>query len=768
MAKKDTLFEKISHQKANEESKQNHLRMHMLVKFLIFFVTVVIISLFFNYHLEDSNYDYQRYSYTAGYIWSDDPIVAEFDFAVKRNKDEYQKEQNQAELNSEEVFSFNKEALEMVLYNIDTYLSIGSVKSDSTIFSSDALKLIDTMGTGEQTQTLNLVKRYVKDFVDGIYENGVVDRSKSDIEGDIVLVETAEGERVEIKKNSLYDKERFDNAYPIYIITNVPRLYSILAKEMAEYIFIPNLEYSLTLTANRKEELRNAIPKTKGIVRKGETIVDKGVEVTQDIVDMLHSYQNMRFLRSDDSFSIANYLGSVGHASLILGIFFVYVLILRKRIFYNNFYISLLCVNFIAIGLMAWLSVEISVDMPLEYLIFLPAASMLAAIIMDSRTAFYLTVSMAFLVAGVRGNDYMMGLVMLGTGAIAAYTVRDIQNRTQMYQSIFFIFIAFFIAISIFALEWSESTMSWLIKVGVALLNSVASPLITFGLLYLLDKYSPITTDLKLEEYDNLNHPLLVKMNEVAPGTYQHSLGVASLAERCAAAIGANQLYCKVTSLFHDIGKLERPEYFVENQIDIDNKHDLISPKKSAQIIIEHVTHGAVLAKEYKLPDNIIDVIYMHHGTTMVGHFYAKEVEDKGIDNVNKDDFTYPGPVPNSKEAAIIMICDAAEAMSRISNKSRKDLEIMVESIILDRIQEKQFIEAEITTAELHTIKDTIVKNLIAISHKRVEYKKADKGDKAKKEDNDPATESSSISKIPDEFPESSSNEDTQQDHDIK
>jgi putative nucleotidyltransferase with HDIG domain len=268
--------------------------------------------------------------------------------------------------------------------------------------------------------------------------------------------------------------------------------------------------------------------------------------------------------------------------------------------------------------------------------------------------------------------------------------------------------------------------MGWLIKVGVALLNAVASPLITFGILYLLDKYSPITTDLKLEEYDDLNHPLLVKMNEMAPGTYQHSLGVASLAERCAAAIGANQLYCKVTSLYHDIGKLERPEYFVENQIDIENKHDLISPKKSAQIIIEHVTHGAILAKEYKLPDNIIDIIYMHHGTTMVGHFYAKEVEAKGIENVNKDDFTYPGPIPNSKEAVIIMICDAAEAMSRISSKSRKDLESMVERIVLDRIQEKQFIESEITTAELHTIKDTIVKNLIAISHKRVEYKKAE------------------------------------------
>jgi membrane-associated HD superfamily phosphohydrolase len=153
----------------------------------------------------------------------------------------------------------------------------------------------------------------------------------------------------------------------------------------------------------------------------------------------------------------------------------------------------------------------------------------------------------------------------------------------------------------------------------------------------------------------------------------------------------------------------------------------LIQPRKSAQIIIEHVTHGARLANEYKLPENIIDIIMSHHGTTMVGHFYAKEVEVKGIDNVDKEDFTYPGPIPKSKEAVIIMICDAAEAMSRISTKTRSELEQMVEKIILDRIREQQFVNSDITTHELHTIKDTIVKNLVAKSHKRVEYKTTEK-----------------------------------------
>jgi putative nucleotidyltransferase with HDIG domain len=727
MAKKDTLFDKLTYKDDKSGEKYHNLRINILTKLLILFTTVVIISLFFNYHLEEENYDYKRYSYTAGYVWSDDPIIAEFDFAINRPLAEYKEDLNAASLSTERVFSYDKEAYDEVLYNIDTYLTPSYFNPDSNIFNNSAISLIDTMSQAEKKQTLNLVKKYLIEFVAKVYDKGLIDIPKSEIDLDIVLAESDSGDRALIKKNSLYDKERFDNAFPIFIITEIPRLYSSVASDMADYIFIPNLLFSQTLTSNRENELRNAVPKTKGIVRAGETIIEKGIAVTAEDLEKLHSYQNMRFLLGDENFSITTYLGSVGHTVILISIFFIYLFILRKKIFYNNFYVAMICLNFIFIAFLSWLTVELSVGLPIEYLILLPAASMLAAIILDSRTAFYLTVSLSLMVAGIRGNDYMMGLVMLVTGSIAAYTVRDIQNRTQIYQSIFFIFISLFFTISIFAMEWSEDLMTWVLKLGVALLNAVISPLLTFGILYLLDKYSPITTDLKLEEYDDLNHPLLSRMNEVAPGTYQHSLGVASLAERCASAIGANQLYCKVTSLYHDIGKLERPEYFVENQIDLENKHDLIQPRKSAQIIIEHVTHGARLANEYKLPENIIDIIMSHHGTTMVGHFYAKEVEVKGIDNVDKEDFTYPGPIPKSKEAVIIMICDAAEAMSRISTKTRSELEQMVEKIILDRIREQQFVNSDITTHELHTIKDTIVKNLVAKSHKRVEYKTTEK-----------------------------------------
>jgi hypothetical protein len=252
--------------------------------------------------------------------------------------------------------------------------------------------------------------------------------------------------------------------------------------------------------------------------------------------------------------------------------------------------------------------------------------------------------------------------------------------------------------------------------------------LITYGSIFILERFSNFSTDLQLKEYDNLDHELLQKMSDIAPGTYQHSLNVAMLAERAAIAIGANPVYCRVSSLFHDIGKMKKPEYFVENQIDISNKHDKLSPKKSASIIIDHVNYGVELATKYKLPNRMIDVIRMHHGTTLVQYFYNKALENaKDEEEVNIDDFRYPGPKPKSREAALIMICDTAEAISHIKNFTSDELDEILQKIIMDRISDGQFDESGISVKELQIIKFNIVKNLIGMGHKRIQYKEPPK-----------------------------------------
>jgi putative nucleotidyltransferase with HDIG domain len=347
---------------------------------------------------------------------------------------------------------------------------------------------------------------------------------------------------------------------------------------------------------------------------------------------------------------------------------------------------------------------------------------MIVAIVFDSRTAFYTTVTMALMLSGIRGNDYNTGVALLFAGTLAAYTVRDIQSRTQMFQSIFYIFIGSVFPILMIGLERSIEFNILAYKIVVATMNSILSPVITFGLLIPLEKWTSITTDLKLEEYDKVNHPLLVKLSEIAPGTYQHTLAVVNLVERCAIAINANPLLAKVGAYFHDIGKIAKPEYFAENQVEMENKHDLLTPKKSADAIRQHVINGIKLAHDYKIPQIIIDFIPMHHGTSLIKHFYAKAIEGSEKDQINEDDFRYPGPKPFTKETAIVMICDSAEAMSRLVPKTKEDLDKMLSGIIRDKINDGQFDDCNITMNDFQIIKDTCIKSLLGASHQRVKY----------------------------------------------
>jgi putative nucleotidyltransferase with HDIG domain len=360
--------------------------------------------------------------------------------------------------------------------------------------------------------------------------------------------------------------------------------------------------------------------------------------------------------------------------------------------------------------------------------VIVPALSMLIAILFDSRTAFYSTVVMSLLIAGIRGSDYSVGLAMMMGGMLAAYSVRDIKSRTQIFQSILFVMLGFALTIISISAERTLDISETLLQLGVAGVNSVFSPLLTFGILYIIERVFNLTTDLRLKEYDNVEHPLLVEMSEKSPGTYQHTLTIARLSESAAIAIGANGLLAKVGSYFHDIGKIPKAEYYVENQINIDNKHDKLSPKKSASIIRDHVQDGIELAIEYKLPQRIIDFIPMHHGTMLIKHFYAKAIElsniGEGSTIVKMEDYRYIGPKPVTKETAIVMLADAAEAIARAANAdNREDIVEILDSIVKDRFLDGQFDECPITMAEIQEVKESFAKNLLGMRHHRVMYK---------------------------------------------
>jgi len=726
---KQTLYHKISVSKETEaHHPQKKPKSPVWVKLLIFGITIIVISLFFIIHINEDSGSSFVFAAKSGDIWSKPTITAQYTFPVYKRPEEYLKEMNIAVDNTPSVFVYIKNAEVKANEYIDNaFKKILTADNDieqvlNEFFSSTVAKKIADLKKEDISKLFKTINKQLSKFYSNIYKQGLLDTNLSFIKNDVVNIEIPPNlEKIQPKEllidyNLYLEKAKDFNS-------KLTQLEEEVAFELVQKNYKPSLLYSPKLSDDAKVASVKSVAKTNGFVHHGEVIISKGETVTNETTEKIQSYHYYKYLGSENKYTISMIIGNIGHATIIYLILMTYIFILRKKIWADITQLTVLSCVLILVGFLSWLSLEIKSTLPIEYFIFLPGLSMLIAITFDSRTAFYVTVTMALLLTGIRGNDYDTGTAMMFSGILASYSVRDIQSRTQMFKSILFIYVGFVLTIISFSLERNSDIEQTTARLLITLINAVVSPLLTFGLLILIEKYSNITTDLRLEEYNNLNHPLLIKMSEIAPGTYQHTLSMAMLAEKCSHAIGANHLLAKVGAYYHDIGKMIKPEYFVENQLEFGNKHDLISPKRSADAIKTHVVEGIKLAREYELPQRIIDFIPMHHGTFLIKHFYAKALDDADGAPVNESDYRYPGPKPNTKETAIVMICDSAEAISRLPLKNKEDLERAIENTIQTRFIDGQFDECSLTLHDLHVIKMTCLRNLIGISHARIEYK---------------------------------------------
>lgn len=727
---KQTLFQKIISENELARSLNNGDFQHSIkVKIVLLFFTVLICSIFFSVHLAKKSDYVTELKMLQDRTWQGKTLTAEFSFPIYKSENELAKEIKDARDNVPDVYTIDNNIRD---YCLSYIASLSSALPEMSLQENENSEIqipeklikpfIEQSKAQKEREAQNLKKELTR-FLQDIYNRGYVNIPKDKIYKTEIAVHIPPNERVILKKVNLTDRESFQNEFKQIISTRLSALMQPIAVEIINKLVQPNLIFSAELTERAKDLAELSIPRTDGIIRKGEIIIKNKEKLNEQNIAKLESFEKSKLAMNDYTVNFLYYLGAFGQSGLLLSILFIYLLVIRKKIFGDNVQVAILCTIFIFAGLLSWISNEINVELPVEYLVTIPAFSMLAAIVFDSRTAFYVTISMSLMLAGIRGNDYVLATTMVFAGTLAAYTVRDIQSRTQIFRSMFYIFIGLSLPVVIFATERSFGDNFVYHKLLFSAINAVISPLMTFGLLFFIERMSNISTDLRIKEFDNINHPLLQKMSEIAPGTYQHTMGVAVLAERCARELNANPLLCRVGSYFHDIGKMKKPEYFTENQIGIENKHDLIPPKKSAKIIIDHVPDGVEMAKQYKLPQRLIDFIPMHHGTTIVKHFYAKALEEAGDKTINEDDFRYPGPRPNSRETAILMICDSAEAISRIDTKSTEEIENIIEQNIRERILDGQFDNANITLEELNKIKGIIAKSLIGMAHKRVSYK---------------------------------------------
>jgi putative nucleotidyltransferase with HDIG domain len=275
------------------------------------------------------------------------------------------------------------------------------------------------------------------------------------------------------------------------------------------------------------------------------------------------------------------------------------------------------------------------------------------------------------------------------------------------------------LAINLVRIEDAEKL--W-IKLLFGSVNAVMAPIIAYGLLIFYERVFKVTTDLTLLELSDFNHPLLKELSSKAPGTFHHSIIMGNLSEAAAESIGANQILARVGCYYHDIGKLSKPQYFIENQLDQNNKHNELNPSMSTKIIISHVKDGIELAKKFKLPEMIINFIPMHHGTTLVSYFYDKAknaTKEEVIDYI----YRYPGPKPQTKETGIVMLADAIEASTRtIEDPSPQKLETKIRDVIRNRFMEGELDECDLTLKDLTKIKESFLKILLGIHHHRLKY----------------------------------------------
>jgi putative nucleotidyltransferase with HDIG domain len=725
---KQTLFQKLlNEENYKTEIKTEGVKYSMNIKIPLILFTLVIITFFFVFQIDNSFLNQER---DKEIVWQQSDLNAEFTYPVFKNKEQLEADRIAAENNTRPVFEYNSETddiLEVFLESAKNQIIDYSEDNNSEILDLER-ELIDILAKMKESERKTLAQKMVKNiesFIRDIHSKGFIDISLDKITTAEIIIISKPNEEYYIKKDFLTDQSTFLDRLENDLYKGLEPLELAIYRNIISNISNPNLIFSKELTNHQKQLNIASVPKTIEIIPEGTTIVKKGELIDEKTQNRINSYFESELIQKENNYPFLYILSNFGYVFILYSILLLYLFVLRKKIFYDNKQMAIISFILILSALLSWLSMEIKIGYSVEYLVFIPALSMLVAVVYDSRTAFYVTVTMSLMLAGIRGNDYDLAITMLFSGTLAAYTVKDIQNRTQMFQSMFYIFIGLMLSIIVFSIE---NNLNWNVlyqKTAFALINAALSPLLALGLIILLEKASSITTDLKIKEFDNLDHPLLVKLSETAPGTYQHSLGVASLAERCARRVNGNPLLVKVGSYYHDIGKMMKPEYFTENQIDMENKHDKLQPKKSAQIIREHVEDGIEMAKQYKLPQRLIDFISTHHGTSLIKHFYATSLENDPA--TREEDFRYPGPKPRTLDEAIVMICDSAEAIARVVAKSEEEIIKIHQEHLKQLINDGQFDECNITMQEIQIVKDTIYKTLKGLGHQRVEYKQIPK-----------------------------------------
>jgi len=640
-----------------------------------------------------------KYNFDKGKPWQSENLYAPFDFAIKKSLNEIQSEEQEIKDASPIYFDINTEVKSDVINRFNNQFE--EIFSDTI---PDKKELFDVG----------------KSALESLYKYGVLDENYNYADDkNIILVENQK-QIARTSYNQLTKIDEFRTIVEDALTYNELDTYKTTFVSLFFDVVSSNISLNNSLTENALQEELNSISEVRGSIEKETLIISKGEIVEGNKYDILKSleaeYESQVWNASNYNLVIFAYALLVALALLML------LLFLRKyriEVFLDNTKVTFIFFNILLMVLLTTLIINYNSSQ--VYVIPLCILPLVLKAFFDARLGLFAHVLTVLLLGFIVPNSYEYMFLQIIAGIVTILTVSELYKRANLFISVGQITLIYIIAyFAFFVIHEGNITNLKLETFGLFILCGLAT-LFVQPLIYIYEKLFGLVSDVSLLELSDTNTKLLKELSNKAPGTFHHSLNVANLAEASANEIGANAMLVRVGALYHDIGKMKSPTYFTENQATGINPHDELSSKESAKIIIDHVIDGIEIAKKNNLPDRVIDFIRTHHGTSMVYYFYMREKEID--DDVNEEDFRYPGPKPYSKETAILMMCDSVEAASKsLKEPSSTKIDKFVESIITKQMDDGQFLNANITFKEIQSIKKVLKTKLANIFHLRIEY----------------------------------------------
>ena len=486
-----------------------------------------------------------------------------------------------------------------------------------------------------------------------------------------------------------------------------------------------NVVYSEDLTKQSEEQALAAISLTFGMVQKDELIISEGELITDEKYNIINSLRReYDAMNSDGGLFNRNFTlyGQILIVSLVFLFLFMAIRLIRPDLLKESRSITMILVMMLLVILPSFIIIKLVPDM--IFLMPVTVLSMLLVTFFDARISIYIQTLTLFIISLAVPNSYQYFVIQFFVSLVSIFVLANKTSRSKYFFTSAIVFLAYIILRLGIALIFDSGleNVSWN-DIGVFAMNALFT-MLTLPLIFLFERLFGFVTDMTLLELSNTNTPLLRKLASEAPGTFQHVMQVADLCEEALFAIGGNMLLARTGAMYHDIGKIKNPLYFTENQSSKYNMHEDMSYQESASIIIQHVIDGIEICRKYHLPDQIIDFVRTHHGTRRTEYFYQMALRDS-VDaaEVDEQDFRYHGPIPFTKETAVLMMADSVEAASRsLVDKTEEAINKLVDNIIDTQMKDNQFDNANLTFRDITTIKKVFKKKLKNIYHVRIAY----------------------------------------------